>query len=281
MTERAEKFPRSAELPTQSPLFWVEQKDRYLRQLLIRDIEEVSGRRLIVYFANRYESAQIEPRDAIYLSEIFGDVGDAPVDLLLETTGGLTDATESLVQLIRNVTEDFRTIVANAAKSNGTLLCLAAKSIVMGAPSELGPIEPLVQNIPCTILTQPEIAAQNFALHKFGEYALLQTKTLATTLLTTGMMKDRAAHVPVVVQKLSSRDVYFSHGSAIDHKEAKDLGLSVEYLPPDDLLWQKLWLLYCMYEHDCRKGRLLKLFEGRSRSTAIAAPPTAPGTQQT
>jgi hypothetical protein len=50
---RSEKFPRGAELPSQSPLFWVEQKDRYLRQLLIRDIEELSGRRLVVYFGNQ------------------------------------------------------------------------------------------------------------------------------------------------------------------------------------------------------------------------------------
>ena len=34
---------RATELPAQSPLFWVEQKDRYLRQLLIRDIEEQSA----------------------------------------------------------------------------------------------------------------------------------------------------------------------------------------------------------------------------------------------
>src|SRR5271170_5145178 len=53
---RAERFPRSTDLPSQSPLFWVEQKDRYLRQLLIRDIEEITGRRLLVYFANRYRN---------------------------------------------------------------------------------------------------------------------------------------------------------------------------------------------------------------------------------
>jgi hypothetical protein len=81
------------------------------------------------------------------------------------------------------------------------------------------------------------------------------------------------AEIDDVVQKLSSRDVYFSHGSSIDHKEAKALGLNVEYLPPEDPLWQQIWLLHCMYEHDCRKARYLKIFEGRVRSPAIAAPP--------
>ena len=62
MTRQTEKFPRSTDLPSQSPLFWVEQKDRYLRQLLIRDIEDLTKRRLIVYFANRFENAQDETR---------------------------------------------------------------------------------------------------------------------------------------------------------------------------------------------------------------------------
>jgi ClpP class serine protease len=277
VTERSEKFPRSAELPSQSPLFWVEQKDRYLRQLLIRDIEETTKRRLVVYFANRLENAQIDPSDCAYFAELFGDVGSDPVDLLLETGGGWTDATEAVISLIRNVTSNLRVVVVNAAKSNGTLIALAANSIVMGATSELGPIEPLVNGIPCSILMQQEIKSQNFSLHKFGEYALQQSKTLAEKLLIEGMMKGRdLGDIKNVVQKLSSRDVYFSHGSVIDHSEAKGLGLAIEYLAPHNMLWQRLWLLFCMYEHDCRKARYFKMFEGRARSTAVAASPAPP-----
>jgi ClpP class serine protease len=245
--------------------------------LLIRDIEELTHRRLVVYFANRFESAQIDPRDCSFFTELFGDVGSEPVDLLLETIGGGTDATEGLITLLQNLTTDLRVIVANAAKSNGTLLGLAAKSIVMGAPSELGPIEPLVQGIPCSILIQSKIAEQNFPLHKYGEYALQQSRTLAKKLLSSGMMKGKTpAQVDEVVAKLSSRDVYFSHGSVIDHIEAKSLGLVVEYLKPEDPIWQRLWLLFCMYEHDCRRSGYLKVFEGRYRSTAVATPAPAP-----
>jgi hypothetical protein len=276
MTQRDEKFPRSTDLPSQSPLFWVEQKDRYLRQLLIRDIEEMTGRRLVVYFANRFENAQIDAGDCAMMAELLGDIGDQPFDLMLETIGGVTDATEGLISLIKNLTVDFRVIVVNAAKSNGTLLGLAANSIVMGATSELGPIEPLVQGVPCTILEEPTIAQQNFPLHMFGKFALQQTKTLARNLLAEGMMKGKPQpDIDAVVAKLSSRDTYFSHGSVIDHKEAKQIGLNVEYLGPDDNIWRRLWLLLCMYEHDCRSARYLKVFEGRARSLSIAAPPTA------
>ena len=34
------QFPRSGELPTQSSKYWAKEKDRYLRQLLISDIED-------------------------------------------------------------------------------------------------------------------------------------------------------------------------------------------------------------------------------------------------
>ena len=64
-------FPRSAALPNQSPLFWVSHKDRYLRQLLISDIEEETGRSLIVYFTDCDNSAaQIDQADDAYLSEL-------------------------------------------------------------------------------------------------------------------------------------------------------------------------------------------------------------------
>lgn len=276
MPNPTEKFPRNSELPLQSPLFWVEQKDRYLRQLLIRDIEALTTRRLVVYYANRMTNAQIDMRDCSMMYELFGDVGSEPVDLMLETNGGLTDSTEALVTTLQNLTTDFRVIVPNAAKSNGTLLGLASKSIVMGAVSELGPIEPSVQGIPASVLIQPQIAQSNFLLHMAGNYVLQQTRALARKLLSTGMMNGNLQQVDDVVHKLSTRDYYFSHGSVIDHREAKALGLNITYLPPEDEIWKRLWLLYCMFEHDCRTANYMKVFEGRARSTAIAAPPPMP-----
>jgi len=270
----APKFPRTSDIPSQTPLFWVEQKDRYLRQLLIKDIQDITGRVLLVYFANRFEiGSEIDQRDCSLLAEIFRDVNGRPVDLLLETNGGSTDATDSIISFMRNVVDDFRVIVANGAKSNGTLIALLAKSIVMGPGSELGPIEPAVQNIPCSILIQPEIAGSNFPLHMYGKYALQHTRALATRLLTEGMMKGKSKEeIDVAVQKLSTRDTYPSHGSAIDFNEAAALGLKIDNLDAEDELWKRVWLLHCMYAHDCRKSKYLKIFEGPYASTAIAMP---------
>lgn len=271
----ADYFPRTTDIPPQSPLFWVSQKDRYLRQLAIRDIEEKTGRRLVVYFSNRFEQgSDIDRRDPTYISELLLKIQDEPVDLFLETNGGLTDATESLVSLIKSCVKDFRVIVPGAAKSNGTLLALAAQSIVMGPTSELGPIDPHIQGTPCNILSRPEVAATNFPLNQLAQNFIKQTRGLATSLLAEGMLKGRSPDdIEKVVETLASSNKYFSHGSVIDHVEARALGLNVEYLSNDDDLWQRLWLLYCMYEYDCRLNGYLKIFEGNLVSTAVAIPP--------
>lgn len=274
MSERTEQFPRSSDLPKQSPVFWVGQKDRYLRQLLIRDIEALTERRLVVYFASRFSDAQINQRDCDYFVELFDDVSDAPCDLFVETPGGETDATEGLVNLLRNLAPDLRVIVPKAAKSNGTLLSLAAKEIVMGPPSELGPIEPHLANIPSSVLMQPEMAQQNFVLHQLGKYAYQHSKQIAFDLLVSGMMASSTSdQVKAVVEKLAGRDTYKSHGAVIDHREASNLGLNVCYLPDGNEIWSRIWLLYCMYDFDLHRSGLLKIYEGRARSTQIKVPP--------
>jgi hypothetical protein len=264
-------FPRGTSLPEQSPLFWVQQKDRYLRQLLIRDIEAITGRRLIVYFANRYvDNADINIGDISCFQELVGDLNDAPTDLLIDTSGGQTDATEALVSLLKATISDLRTIVPHSAKSNGTMICLASNQILMGAPSELGPIDPSLNGVPTSILAEPAVAASNYALHRLAVFAISQTNRLATTLLTDGMMKGRTSdEIKKTVEILASRDYFFSHGSVIDHLEASGLGLNVLYLPNDDELWQRIWLLYNMYAHDVRSSGAVKVYEGRARSATI------------
>ena len=273
--EKAENqaFPRGQAMPSQSPIFWVQQKDRYLRQLLIKDIEQLTDRRLIVYFANRFQDAQIDQGDVAYVAELIGDLNGAPTDLLLETNGGFTDATESVVSLLQAVIPDMRVIVVNAAKSNGTMICLAASEIVMGPTSELGPIDPQLNGTPASILSQDVIAEQNYPLHQLAVYAIKQTVKLAHRLLQKGMMSDEEpARIEAAVAALSSREVFFSHGSVIDHNEARQLGLKVKYLDQNDELWQRLWLLHCMYAHDLNRNSYLKVFEGAHRSTSVAAP---------
>lgn len=271
-----ERFPRTPALPTQSALFWVEQKDRYLRQLLIRDIEARTRRRLLVYFTNCETTAQIDGNDDQHIQEIAQGAGRGPVDLLLETNGGVTDAAEKVISVLRGhvAPDQLRVVVPRRAKSNGTLVALAASQIVMGVASELGPIDPNLLIGQALIPAQFVVQAQNAdpIIVQTAVFAIAQTKKLATTLLAAGMLRDRnPGDIQAVVDQLSTRNTYHSHGSVIDVEEAQRLGLAVVRLDPDDELWRCFWLLRCMYDADSRSGRFVKVFESARVSTALRA----------
>ena len=267
----ADCFPRGKQTPNQSPLFWVTHKDRYLCQLLIRDIEEETKRTLIVYFTDCDNStAQIDPTDDIYLTELVKDKRHEGVDLLLETNGGFTDATEKICALLRATCPDLRVIVPRKAKSNGTVIALCGNEIVLSTTSELGPIDPSIGGIPAEFVLNAPEGSFNPIEWQMAKTASQQTRKLAKDLLSSGMLKDWPNDkIDELIEKLASRNTYHSHGSVIDVGEAKSLGLKINEMAFDNPLWQKIWLLRSMYAFDCPRNNYSKLFEGEKISTAV------------
>ncbi|MEB3356229.1 MAG: hypothetical protein VKK04_05850 [Synechococcales bacterium] len=266
---RSPTFPRGADLPPQSPKYWVKEKDRYLRQLLISDIEAITGRRLIIYFTSQ---GMIDFRDADDLSEVLDDYPHQPVDLMLQTPGGIIDACEKVISVLRLRTGGYRVIVPSWAKSAGTIIALAADTIVMGGNSEMGPIDPQFRGIPAEFIRDdPD---EKYPIKQIAESAILRTRKLASQVLSQGMLRGLdPVIIDDLVNQLSSAQSYSSHGAVINAEEAKNLGLNITYLPPADELWKKLWLLYCMYDFDCQRQGYAKLFEGTRVSIARPIPP--------
>jgi hypothetical protein len=282
MTEKpsfgpSDQFPRTTELPRQSPLFWVAEKDRYLRQLLIRDIQALTGRSLLVYFATSTDPrSQIAVGDDAYFAELLRDAEGGPVDLLIETPGGFTDATEKIASLLRSLAPDLRVVVPCRAKSNGTMLALVGSSIVMGPCSELGPADPFINVNPTNaipanfLLGAPNVDP---IIQQVAAHAVKQTQKLAEMLLSTGMMQGRSAEqIRAIVDSISTRTQYPSHGAVIDQDEAERLGLTVVKLGSDDELWKRLWLLRCMYDFDAVRSGAVKIFEGPRVSNSLRPP---------
>lgn len=269
-------FPRTTETPNQSPLYWVSHKDRYLRQLLIRDIEAITNRNLIVYFTDcDRTNAQIEQSDDVGFYELLNKIEGKSIDLLLETNGGATDATEKICGLLRQATDDLRVIVPRRAKSNGTVFALCGSNVLMGFQSELGPIDPSIGGIPAEFVINAPPGSFLPVDIQYANSARMQTRKLAFTLLKTGMMKDHTdEEIMATVEKLATKDHYHSHGSAIDADEAMRLNLNIDKLTPENDLWQKLWLLRAMYQHDCGVYGYAKLFEGNYVSSAVSITPS-------
>jgi hypothetical protein len=270
----AECFPRTPELPSQSPLFWVTHKDRYLRQLLIRDIEDDTSRSLIVYFADcNLPTSQLDTNDDVYIAELLNACPKGrPVDLLIETNGGVTDATEKICALLCTAAPDLRVIVPRRAKSNGTVIALCGQTIVMGIESELGPIDPSINGVPVEFVLNAPAGTFNAIDLQIAETGRKQTQKLAKDLLSKGMLKGAdAVEIERLVNSIATRDRYHSHGSVIDCNEAKTIGLNVSFMESSDKLWRKICLLRAMYQVDCPQFGYSKIFEGTRVSLVVAA----------
>ena len=67
---------------------------------------------------------------------------DTPIDLILHSPGGTAEAAEAIVEYLQGRFPGLRVIVPIAAMSAATMMALAADEIIIGAHSQLGPIDP-------------------------------------------------------------------------------------------------------------------------------------------
>lgn len=271
-----DKFPRTNQIPIQSPKYWVKEKDRYIRQLLISDIQDVTGRPIFVYFAQLDQ--QINHTDPDDLAEILSGVESKEADFFIQTPGGNIDATEKLIGILRQKLNSWRVIVPSWGKSAGTVIALSSNEIVLGINSELGPIDPQ-WTLPNGFIIPGEILSkdpqQPFHVQQIARMSVERTRQLAFSLLQNGMMKGKSKQdIDDVISKISSSNGYNSHGAVIDYDEAKSLGLSVNYLEPSSDLWQKIWLLYCMYDYDTKANGIGRIIEGERFSISRPRPPS-------
>lgn len=291
MPDAAEAVPLP--IPGQTPLFHALERARYDRQEQIRAIEGRTNRRLIAYIAGPMTS--ISAMDIPPFVDILHDVEQgSDLDLLLHTPGGDVDQAERIVLLCRKRVGDgsFRVVVPDSAKSAGTLIAIAADMIVMGEPSELGPIDPQV-----TITTakgEPMVRpAQSFldgleaivtgagdelsaayfplldkldpALIDFCRKALQRSEQFAEKFLTKYMLSDDPTKAKNVAHALNNVGEHLSHGAVIDAERALELGLKIDLLPHDDDLWQAYWRLYCEMRI-ALTSQGSRLYEGRKAS---------------
>ncbi|MFN8162844.1 MAG: hypothetical protein U0R26_03255 [Solirubrobacterales bacterium] len=283
--------------PTQTPLFHALEGARYVRQGQIRDIERVTKRRLVAYIAG--PGTSITGIDIPPFVDLLDDVdAGQPLDLMLHTPGGDVDQAERIVLLCRKRVGDaeFRVIVPDSAKSAGTLIAIAADEIVMGDPSELGPIDP---QIFITTASGEDMArpAQSFldglkqireetgdgdlspayfplldkldpALIDFCQKAIKRSKKFAQSFLEQYMLKDDPQKAADIAAELANVEKYLSHSATIDAVEAHQLGLNVNILAHNDELWQAYWRLYVQMRV-VLPGPASRLFEGRKASLLI------------
>ena len=84
-----------------------------------------------------------------FMSAIYGLDTSVGLDLIIHTPGGSIAATQSIVYYLqKKFGKDIRAFIPQIAMSAGTMLACSCKEIVMGHHSNLGPIDPLLRDIP-------------------------------------------------------------------------------------------------------------------------------------
>lgn len=254
------------EPPAQSPFFRALQADRYERQRLIRQYERRYDRRLLIYMGD------IVPEIIPPLADGIGDIPrSSPLDLMLSSLGGDGETALRMARMCHEGREEFRVVVANRAKSAATLLALAADTILMSDTSDLGPVDPQVEirsrreYVPALdiismhneyedkVLANPAAAPWYAALmgdidavvYHRAEAVWSRTDQLVDEALS--LRNDVPPQSEVVRITNALKTGAATHGAAVGHTRAVELGLPVEYKTPDDPEWNELWRLYTYY----------------------------------
>ncbi len=196
---------------------------------------------------------------------------------MLHTGGGDIDASEKIVSLLRASTGTvgrLRIIIPDFAKSAGTLVALAADSIVMSDSSELGPIDPqfrrsdgdgnvrwhsvlnyleAYEKLYKQLKDQPDDVPSRIMFQKLDPIMIEQLRLiqgraqkLAEAHLNRWMFQKKSGNYTKIASDLMDLKRWPAHGQMIGWEDAKEMGLEVEYVAPSSGIWREYWALYCL-----------------------------------
>ena len=114
---------------------------------LIREIEEIRSSRVLCYLTGDRPGfeTRIHTEVNTMLYNHLQKMGKSDkIDLFLYSTGGVTMAALSIVNLIREFCDEFAVIIPFKAFSTATLISLGANEILMSKLGQLGPVDPSV-----------------------------------------------------------------------------------------------------------------------------------------
>jgi hypothetical protein len=281
------------------------------RQELIKQIEKLTGRRLLVYVAdiNKPESI-LRPEDKTGFSDLIQGVNETEVDFLINSPGGFAEVTESIVSMLRSKFKNIRFAIPNMAKSAATLLVLSGDMLLMDHRSELGPIDPqvayrsidgqkneaaedildgfdaakdaLVKNGPAaTPAYVPLLNKYTIGLLQSCKNAMKLSRELAETWLKTYMFYSNPEKSITVAEYFASHGNTLSHNRAIGVEKCLELEMKIVDLRKAEHtdLAEKLWQLWCLFELHFERTPVYKIYEnstGCSFQKQLTAVPIRP-----
>ena len=216
---------------------------RAARDDLLSELQERRGSRVIAMI-HREESVSlfgvpvsssidIEDSEAI-LRAIRLTPPDQPIDIILHTPGGLVLASEQIAHALVQHPGHVTVFVPHYAMSGGTLIALAADSIVMDPNAVLGPVDPQIGDTPAASLVAlgklkrpAAISDEMLILMDIAVKAQAQVAVFVMDLLRERLPADSAAALAAVLS-----DGRWTHDFPITVEGARILGLPVSVSMP-------------------------------------------------
>jgi len=270
-----------------------------VRRKYLRKLHEYTGRNVIIYYSGWLQKPGvkgIEVNDGDkngFMSVIHRLDRSLGLDLILHTPGGDIAATESLVSYLRSMFgTDIRVLVPQLAMSAGTMIACAAKQIVMGKESSLGPIDPQIGGIPAhgvieefkrahaeikadsskIPVWQPIIAKYSPTFLGECEKALIWSDEIVKEWLKTGMfkgLKTKEARANKVARELGDHALTRNHARHLDMDRCKEIGLKVFPLERDDKFQDLVLSVHHMCIHTLSATSAFKIIENHNGTAFV------------
>ncbi|MCL4465127.1 MAG: hypothetical protein M1389_03720 [Chloroflexi bacterium] len=272
------------------------------RQGLFRSLEEQLGRPVVSFFTSFRFPVMIEDADADMLEGVLQklDLSNG-LALLISSPGGDGLAAERIINVCRSYsrTGEYWAIVPAKAKSAATMICFGASKIIMGATSELGPIDPQVAapddatlrifSVFNIVKSYEDLFSQavkekgnlepylqqlsNYDAREIKEFraALSLSEDIAIRTLASGMMRDMSEKdIKDKIKIFLTPERTKTHGRPIYAKEAADCCLEIELKDVTDRFWE------VVYELNIRtssfvSGEATKCIESKNHSFFASA----------
>ena len=219
---------------------------------------------------------------------------DRPLDIILHSPGGNAETAEAIIDYLRGRFPGLRIIVPIAAMSAAAMMSMAADEIIMGAHSQLGPIDPQIaintneglRSAPAVAIIKqfkeaqedlkqnPEHISSWYPIILSHAPALLQickdaselSKSIVAKWLEKYMfsnLSNSAEKAQEVADFLGNYEIFKSHSRRIDRNKLREQGLIVTDLESDQNLQDLVLSIHHSIKHLMNLTGVTKIVENQ------------------
>jgi hypothetical protein len=214
------------------------------------------------------------------------------VDVLIHSAGGMPDATERIVGLLRQRFETVNFLIPHSAYSAATMLALSGNEVVLHQSATLGPIDPQINGSAAKSIKRgfdnaidkikqlgpsaipayvPLLEKYTLQLLELCDDAEKLSQDLVSEWLKKYMCSNNAelTNLPEIVHFFSDFDNHHTHSRPITIDKINDFNLNIKYADPElnELLWEAFLLIGAWFDIMKNQKIVSKLYENTSGLT--------------